>query len=143
MIIDPKPLWQKHRSKARKFCGVNRRIYIQYINEVPDETIISSCFYDTIFCYKSLFTEKNLKKVAKRNPEINTPEKQIVFLLAHEMQHAKQFEDGVVYPFISRSGNVLVKWHGKTFRKVMDYDDYPWETDANTMALAYVRSFFK
>jgi len=72
--------------------------------------------------------------------DLDQSESTIVCSLAHEMVHVKQF---VRKELTILNGNYCAKWKGVKFSDDSDYQEMPWELEADKYELQLSQKFFK
>jgi len=70
----------------------------------------------------------------------NQSESTMVCCLAHEMTHVKQFARKELTIL---NGNYCAKWKGVKFSDDCDYEEMPWEVEADKYELELSEKFFK
>jgi hypothetical protein len=60
--------------------------------------------------------------------------------LAHEFTHVKQF---VYNELTVLNGNYCAKWKGVNFSDDCEYEEMPWEVEADNLELQLTQAFFK
>jgi len=70
----------------------------------------------------------------------NQDEKTIIGSLAHEMVHVKQFARKELSIL---NGDYCAKWKGVKFSDDVEYEDMPWEIEANNFESQLTPAFFK
>ena len=68
------------------------------------------------------------------------PESTMLCSLAHEMVHVKQF---VRKELTILNGNYCAKWKGVNFSEDSDYEEMPWELEADKYELELSKKFYK
>lgn len=68
------------------------------------------------------------------------PQSTMICSLAHEMAHVKQF---VRKELTILNGNYCAKWKGVSFSSDSDYEEMPWEVEADKYELELSAKFLK
>lgn len=119
-------------------------VTIRFVEEMTREDykmeVIAYCNRKEIVVFMDLLSSHFLARMTNFLPSLNTYGKQLVFILAHEMVHAKQHQEGRIEINNLPDGNFEHIWNKLPFdfRTVTQYFDLPWEHEANEIAERFV-----
>lgn len=119
-------------------------VLISFVQDMTREdykmNVIAYCNSRKVVIFMDLLSSHLLARMKNWNPVLDTYGKQLVFILAHEMVHAKQHQEGRIVINNLPDGNLEHIWNKLPFDigTVTQYFDLPWEHEANEIAERFV-----